>query len=73
MGYSPWGRKESDTTERLNNNCSWLSRTHQSTWRNRSLNSLRTAVIRVFMPQKVQWKCLAEQENILQGGQARVS
>ena len=20
MGYSPWGRKESDTTERLNNN-----------------------------------------------------
>ena len=27
VGYSPWDRKESDTTERLNNSCvAWASR-----------------------------------------------
>ena len=32
MGYSPWGRKESDTTERLNHYCSpsWLLSLSQS-------------------------------------------
>ena len=33
-----------DTTERLNNNCSWLSRTHQSTWGNGSSNSLEKGI-----------------------------
>ena len=31
MGYSPWGHKESDTTERLHNNTKWYNQILKST------------------------------------------
>ena len=43
MDYSPWGRKESDTTEQLNNNNKRVIHTHTHTHRHTRAVSYKTS------------------------------